>query len=757
MLERRQMDEIEEDNGLGTDGKLPLLTRRAMLSSLGIAGAALAAGSVIGGTLGTSFAAGRAVNDEVYGRKGPPDFLAEASLESNCCSFVAVASRTELKALDTAATTFAFLGESGREGIFEWTAGDYSAHIAADTAEGIFIKADAIAATAGAWVRVYDEIDVRWFGASGDGSDATAAFAAAISLSQFLGLHRIVCKNATKQFKIVELQITDDIEIDLGGATILGDFGAWGTHAVNATSIYWTKNVFYSVEADAPSVTLKNMTLNGQSSPAYPMIGGTPLIDFRGPSSPANSKVVMANIVMTRGSNRRYTAGSGIAAPTLLLDARNMEILLYNLDHVWMDDCTLRSSPGEMLQVQSDDARTVLKINRLYATKARDNNPSTKWSSSALNVLNCHPSSEMRNSHFYFFTKGAVNWESDGGLIESCTFDYVDDSNGLDFNEAGSYRFDNHTVRHCYFRNISNVGIRTSGSNELFENNTFEDVNRPIRFEAGVLGDPARGAWLKTNQVPLVNNTVRNNNVISCNASHTSKQEIGAIGVSSSIFIELRVEGGNIVNRQPSTKKSLYGIWGQHVRLSLSGYFGNGTTALVYLTGTATCFARDCIFAPEAGESVHVFEFQNLTAGARGIVLDHCSRTTALDAGNYDFRTTTVTFSRNSIHVNNSPDFAGTTNNAVVNRDERLKGSKAFDPASLASGASVSTTVTVAGCRVSDADAVLVSASVSTAGLLVTGTVTANDTVTVVYANLTGSAVDLAAHTLTVYVMKSNA
>ncbi|WP_202916289.1 hypothetical protein [Paenibacillus mesophilus] len=756
-MERPEMDEILENKGLNAGGKLPLLTRRAMLSSLGIAGAALAAGSVIGGTLGTSFAAGRPVSGEVYGRKGPPDFLAADSLDASCCSFVAVATRTELKALDTAATAVAFLGESGREGILEWTAGDYSAHIAADTAEGIFIKADAIAATTGAWVRIYDEIDVRWFGAAGDGSDVTAAFAAAISLSQFLGLNRIVCKNSTKQFKIVELRITDDIEIDLGGATILGDFGAWGTHSVNGTPIYWTKNVFYSVEADAPSVTLKNMTINGQSSPANPMIGGTPLIDFRGPASPANSKVTMENIVMTRGSNRRYTTGSGIAAPTLLLDARNMEILLYNLDHVWIDDCTLRSSPGEMLQVQSDDARTALKINRLYATKARDGNPSTKWSSSALNVLNCHRSSEMRNSHFYFFTKGAVNWESDGGLIDSCTFDYVDDSNGLDFNEAGSYRFDNHTVRNCYFRNIKNVGIRTAGSNELFENNTFEDVNLPIRFEAGVLGNPARGAWLKTNQVPLVNNTVRNNNVISCNASHTGKQEISALGVSSSIFIELKVEGGSIVDRQPSIKKSLFGVWGRHVRLSLSGYFGNGTNALVYLTGTATCFARDCIFAPEAGESVNVFEFENLTVGARGIVLDNSSRTTVLDAGNYDFRTTTVTFNRNSINVNNSPDFVGTTNNAIVNRDERLKGSKSFDPASISSGASVSTTVTVAGCRTSDADAVLVSASVSTAGLLVTGTVTAIDTVTVVYANLTGSDLDLAAHTLTVYVMKINA
>lgn len=83
MMERRKMGEIEEDKGLDPSGKPPLLTRRAMLSSLGITGAALAAGSVIGGTIGTSFAAGGPpVSGDVYGRKGPPEFLTEDSLET---------------------------------------------------------------------------------------------------------------------------------------------------------------------------------------------------------------------------------------------------------------------------------------------------------------------------------------------------------------------------------------------------------------------------------------------------------------------------------------------------------------------------------------------------------------------------------------------------------------------------------------------------------------------------------------------------
>ncbi|KSV76692.1 hypothetical protein N182_24785 [Sinorhizobium sp. GL2] len=76
-----------------------------------------------------------------------------------------VLTRSALKALDTARVTTAYLKEDGREGVFKWTTGDFSAQIAADTAEGIYVKATAIAATAGAWVRVFDgRVFARWFG-----------------------------------------------------------------------------------------------------------------------------------------------------------------------------------------------------------------------------------------------------------------------------------------------------------------------------------------------------------------------------------------------------------------------------------------------------------------------------------------------------------------------------------------------------------------------------------------------------------------
>ncbi|MGV1856181.1 glycosyl hydrolase family 28-related protein [Rhizobium rhizogenes] len=99
-----------------------------------------------------------------------------------------IASRTALAAIDTTKTTSIYLKESGREGMFLWLTGDYSAKITADTQQGIYVKATAIAATAGAWVRVFvGQVSVKWFGAVGDGSaNDTAAINAAIAMAKHI-------------------------------------------------------------------------------------------------------------------------------------------------------------------------------------------------------------------------------------------------------------------------------------------------------------------------------------------------------------------------------------------------------------------------------------------------------------------------------------------------------------------------------------------------------------------------------------------
>ena len=96
-----------------------------------------------------------------------------------------VATRTALKALDTTKDTVAILTESGREGVFVWRTGNYSARITADTQEGVYVKANAIASSSGAWVRQAADTPLwlaSWFGALGDDStDNATALAGVVS------------------------------------------------------------------------------------------------------------------------------------------------------------------------------------------------------------------------------------------------------------------------------------------------------------------------------------------------------------------------------------------------------------------------------------------------------------------------------------------------------------------------------------------------------------------------------------------------
>lgn len=94
--------------------------------------------------------------------------------------------RTFIKALDTTSITTAYLTEAGREGFWKFESGNYAARVTADTSEGLYMAADDVATTSGAWVRVFfGPVDIRWFGArtgSGNVAANTTAIRAAVDL-----------------------------------------------------------------------------------------------------------------------------------------------------------------------------------------------------------------------------------------------------------------------------------------------------------------------------------------------------------------------------------------------------------------------------------------------------------------------------------------------------------------------------------------------------------------------------------------------
>jgi hypothetical protein len=83
---------------------------------------------------------------------------------------------------------------------------------------------------------------------------------------------------------------------------------------------------------------------------------------------------------------------------------------------------------------------------------------------------------------------------------------------------------------------------------------------------------------------------------------------------------------------------------------------------------------------------------------------------------------------------------------------DTLAGSATYNAPNIAAGGSTSTTVTVTGAAIGDFAAA--SLGINAAALVLTASVTAANTVTVVLANLTGAAVDLASATLSVIVTR---
>lgn len=111
----------------------------------------------------------------------------EALISSSNITYFAP-DRANLKSIDTTQITSVFLREAGREGLFTWVSGNFSTLISLDTREGVYIKANAVAASAGAWVRVgIGGLNIRWFGAQvAEGVDDSLAVQACANMMMVL-------------------------------------------------------------------------------------------------------------------------------------------------------------------------------------------------------------------------------------------------------------------------------------------------------------------------------------------------------------------------------------------------------------------------------------------------------------------------------------------------------------------------------------------------------------------------------------------
>ncbi|MGY2995442.1 hypothetical protein [Mesorhizobium sp. URHB0026] len=187
-----------------------------------------------------------------------------------------VATRAALKALDTTKDTVAqFDGSQWR-----FLAADYSTQVAADTSEGIYIKATAIAAASGAWVRSFDRHSAKFYGASASATKAAnvTALQCAVNVAQlFVGelyLPELYPTNAailvSNNLRLHGVSaFTSGITCDTGHAisivpsTVIANNNTW-YGLFNFSAISTDAGAFYGINyASTGSEYLSNWPLDG--------------------------------------------------------------------------------------------------------------------------------------------------------------------------------------------------------------------------------------------------------------------------------------------------------------------------------------------------------------------------------------------------------------------------------------------------------------------------------------------------------------
>lgn len=250
-----------------------MVNRRTMLGAAGAAAVAAVATSTTSAGAATAAVQGRAA-DTVAG------------------------DRAALAALDTTARSVAYLTEPGREGTFVWRTGDFTAEVAADTRQGVYVASDATDPQSGAWVRDHvGTLNVRWFGATGDGTvDDSPAFQGAFDLVALLvgpgvfpgmvvyvptGLYRMVSRavcalenrpvDGTPGISLVgdgpqNTYLVADAANDEGLVKLTSDFNAevWQVHGVGFLS---------ALPADAATHNGVALEVSSSLSPGTPGFG----------------------------------------------------------------------------------------------------------------------------------------------------------------------------------------------------------------------------------------------------------------------------------------------------------------------------------------------------------------------------------------------------------------------------------------------------------------------------------------------------
>jgi hypothetical protein len=168
-----------------------------------------------------------------------------------------VATRSALAAVPSPSGKVAFLQEAGREGVFEFLSGDFSARVAADTLQGLYVASSSVPAASGCWVRVWDGVNGQpeWFGAVPNSGTSNCLPA----------LNACVSQCPVTQFRSNDYWITSTWVIDTPYRTIISEINSDHYNTGHGTRIICTdpaKDVIQIGPVSPPGGGASNYTRN---------------------------------------------------------------------------------------------------------------------------------------------------------------------------------------------------------------------------------------------------------------------------------------------------------------------------------------------------------------------------------------------------------------------------------------------------------------------------------------------------------------
>jgi hypothetical protein len=482
-------------------------------------------------------------------------------------------------------------------------------------------------------------INLLAHGLKGDDLDESVLFTECLALAESTGIRKITCPNAGKSFRLVGVEITNTIEIDLNGSKLTGNFDV--ENAGTCTTV---------LKSDTPDIkiTLRNLTIDGGNNGVVTNpsgAGGHPVVLFTG----SGADIYCVNMIFTSGGNRNGAAYAHYS------ESLYGEFEVKYAKKAKFYRCKFTGSPGEVLAIldyggDSIDY-TMVEIDDCEFDKNRSYAPFSPWSSSSIVVYNCGKGSYVRNCTFGQHYKSAVNWFGPG-TVENCRFYGVYDSNGLDFNETGVVNIDNIVVRSCYFQNITNgYAIRASARNVIIEDIEIHRCQNGIyleRYNGSSYSDRLDGLGSQRTRDMYniwIKNIVSNgNDVVDGSGNAVANSLIKLKGVSESQPVRAYIYGTGVQNSPadwPSANPE-YGIHAENAEIYMEGAYQHGRSGMVYMTGYSKLVARNCQFYPQPAATTNILMFSSATVS--DIVLEDCQRFGTLDSGYYD-----ILFSASSI------------------------------------------------------------------------------------------------------------